>query len=927
MKTRMGKKLKKEEKTAPVDVFDTLLVESRQAATVVLMLGSPEEDVQSKACEAIYKFVDKCDENKKLLLDLGAIDPLLGLIAGPDRTVRRHAIMALGVMCAHIDVRKALRKRPESTNALVGLLYEEDDQVIHEFAALALSLMATEFTSKVAIQAANGMDPLISLLSSNDPDVQKNVIETIAQLVMDYKSRASVREHNGLQPILNLVKSEYAIIQRLALLALDRLTQDSENRRALREIDAITKLLDILAQPTLNDLHVMVVMVLSNMLEDPECLELVRDNGGLKRFVALITDQTLPEDEQKREGKKSASRTGKKSAKDTKGRKEEEVREDGNLGGDCIIPTLPDVKVCAAKAIARSARNGENRKLLHDQEAEKLLISLLSHDSTDVQASAALALGVISENLSSRDSIKEWGGIPPLVKLLSSDNGDVKESVTLALANVTTSNNRNCLEVCKLGGIEGLLVCLGEVREEVVANAACALTNLAQDEGLRSMAQAKGVVPALIHPLSSHNTNVQSKVALAVSAFACDAESRQEFRECGGLEPLVLLLHSGNEEVRRNAAWAITVSGVDEPTASEICKLGGLQILQEIQTSASRQNPFIEAALQRLLDSNLSAKFSLYNHLGPSNIIEDGFFDCGQLKPGTPFKTLEEYCAQEMNDKRPILLVNAKWSNEEEVLSLGSPPKPEEMETAAKSKETPAKGNKANKEKGRSGRNSRSSTRDSPDLRKGKSKPKEKEKEEDSSMPSDKEPEQPVQEHVASPVFITPPDPQLFKYIEEVVERILPLPDLKAQVVALAEYVSQKLGGKIPLGEVANFSWELPLNQVRFQLQSNVIPIGRLKAGIHIHRALLFKTLADRIAIPCSLTRGEYNRAWNEVLLPDVDEDIPSTFLSSRISVTNIGQKPVTPKFPPKRFIVDLIHEPGRLLAPDTHAAINYMKL
>lgn len=41
--------------------FDALLVESRNAATVVLMLSSPEEDVQSKACEAIYKFVDKCE--------------------------------------------------------------------------------------------------------------------------------------------------------------------------------------------------------------------------------------------------------------------------------------------------------------------------------------------------------------------------------------------------------------------------------------------------------------------------------------------------------------------------------------------------------------------------------------------------------------------------------------------------------------------------------------------------------------------------------------------------------------------------------------------------------------------------------------------------------------------------------------------------
>ena len=33
-----------------------------------------------------------------------------------------------------------------------------------------------------------------------------------------------------------------------------------------------------------------------------------------------------------------------------------------------------------------------------------------------------------------------------------------------------------------------------------------------------------------------------------------------------------------------------------------------------------------------------------------------------------------------------------------------------------------------------------------------------------------------------------------------------------------------------------------------------------------------FQALADRIALNCSLTRGEYNRGWNEVMLA-ADED------------------------------------------------------
>ena len=52
---------------------------------------------------------------------------------------------------------------------------------------------------------------------------------------------------------------------------------------------------------------------------------------------------------------------------------------------------------------------GENRKILHEQEAEKMLIALLSHESPEVQAASALAIGVMCENLGVRDSLRENG--------------------------------------------------------------------------------------------------------------------------------------------------------------------------------------------------------------------------------------------------------------------------------------------------------------------------------------------------------------------------------------------------------------------------------------------------------------------------------------------------------------------------------------
>lgn len=57
----------------------------------------------------------------------------------------------------------------------------------------------------------------------------------------------------------------------------------------------------------------------------------------------------------------------------------------------------------------------ENRKILHEQEVEKMLIQLLIHDDFNVQIAAAQALGVMAENLSSRDIIGQWGELIKVV--------------------------------------------------------------------------------------------------------------------------------------------------------------------------------------------------------------------------------------------------------------------------------------------------------------------------------------------------------------------------------------------------------------------------------------------------------------------------------------------------------------------------------
>ncbi|XP_057643454.1 armadillo repeat-containing protein 3 isoform X5 [Chionomys nivalis] len=756
----MGKKIKKEVEPPPKDVFDPLTIEIKKAATVVLMLNSPEEEILAKACEAIYKFALKGEENKATLLELGAVEPLTKLLTHKDKVVRRNATMIFGILTSNSDVKKLLREL-EVMNSVIAQLAPEEEVVIHEFASLCLANMSVEYTGKVQIFEHGGLKPLIRLLSSPDPDVKKNSIECIYNLVQDFQCRTTLQELNAIPPILELLKSEYPIIQLLALKTLGVITCDKESRTMLKDNQGLDQLTKILEAKELNDLHVEALSVIANCLEDMDTMVLMQQTGDLKKLLSFAENSTIP-----------------------------------------------DIQKNAAKAITKAAYDPKNRKFFHEQEVEKCLVTLLGSDSEETKIAAAQAISAMSENSSSKDFFNTQG-IPQIVQLLRSDNEEVREAAALALANLTTRSPANANAAAEADAIAPLINILSSKRDGAIANAATVLTNMAIQEPLRSVIQSHEVMHALLGPLHSTNTVVQSTAAFTVAATACDMEARNELRNCGGLEPLTELLHSKNDEVRRNASWAVMVCASDELTAVELYRLGALDILEEINLSVSRKNKFSEAAYNKLLNNNLSLKYSQTGYLSSSNIITDGFYDCGRKNPGTKLLPLKELCLQELNDHRAILLVNSKFDTFHFSAGFGSP-------TEEKSEPT-------------SGRNTV--------LSRGAAKEKG------------------------------------------------------------SRYVADKMGGKISKEKLSDFSWELHISELKFQLKSNVIPIGYIKKGIFYHRALLFKALADKIGVGCCLVRGEYSRAWNEVrLLNEARKGI-------------IGRLP-----PPEEYIVDLMFHPGALL-------------
>ena len=104
------------------------------------------------------------------------------------------------------------------------------------------------------------------------------------------------------------------------------------------------------------------------------------------------------------------------------------------------------------------------------------------------------------------------------------------------------------------------------------------------------------------------------------------------------------------------------------------------------------------------------------------------------------------------------------------------------------------------------------------------------------------------------------------------------------------------------------FDYLLHLSQLKYDRQSNLLSIGAIRQGFFQHRALLFKFLSDQTSLRSTLVRGEYGRAWNEVMLPEVNND-PTLTVSSR------------------PHVVDLFHEPGRLMRQGSPQASLYQHI
>ncbi|CAF0918989.1 unnamed protein product [Rotaria sp. Silwood1] len=861
-----GGKPRQQDEKAIDETFEPLKLDVKGAQTAVVCLRSTEDNVLIRACDSLFKFADKSDGNKLMLHEMGATDTLFTLTHHENPTVQRNATMVFGILAAHPDIRRHLRKI-DCIPHMISLLSSEHEQLTNEFAVYWLRYMCSDYSTKSQVLSLNVLQPLIRLINETDPDIKFNSLSTIDRILDDIHARSLVRELNGIEPILNNLKSEYPQITETVCNCIQKLATDPFNRAVIRDIGGLDRMIDFIGLDETKDVHVHCLNALANLLEDTECLDLIQSNGGLKRLMQFVQDSVVPA-----------------------------------------------VQAAAAKAIARAARKPQNRKIFAEQDAERAMVFLLLSENDEVRVASCQALAVMAESMLSRETIRNNDGILTLVQMMQKDNPRLREFSTLAMSNLTQSNPNNIRELQDQGGIEVLIRLLNDEKDTTKAYACATLANCSTDQVVRTNTLEKGLIKSLLVPLQASYELAQAKAAMVLSAYGIDQKAREDIKNNQPIIPLLVsLLRSNHDEVRRNACFAISVLCVEQAIAIEILRNGALEIVRDLNTSESRKSKFTEMALQRILDSHLSAKYSYLGRLESNNITTDGFYDMGPVRDGGKFLTIEELAAEEVNDRRPILLVYAPEKNITQWTTTGGSYEddisrvPFSSDDNLSTSAMPVKGSESKEKIGtptttRTAKTPKASSKE----RDGKTRTKKDKTNEKRDLSEDKKHSEKdvsgTNNSDSKSGYKLTTDQDFQMYLDEIQPQVTKVP-LSEQISTLARFVSEKMGGTISPDDVATFGYEVAMNQLKTELHSNVIPIGRIRKGIHAQRAFLFKTLADRLGIPCTLTRGNYNRAWNEVIL---------------------GQSSGAVRYPAKTWIVDLLHEPGRLLLANSSDARIY---
>ncbi|CAK9815090.1 Armadillo repeat-containing protein 3 [Anthophora plagiata] len=575
--------------------FDPLRLEVKYPGTAILLLQCEEKSILLAAAAALAKFSAKAEENSAILFDLDIVDSVLPLITHEDLFTRRFAAKLLAEMAAISNVRNFLMDSNYYIPHFTKVLINEEDMFMQEFSSLILAEISSDlFGAAQLLKQCSDMDFLFERIQSPDPDVKKNTIQIMYNLLQDPlgAQKIIITKDFDMQLIYELFSSSYPVIQKLALNVIAdfvRRNKDEYLHDHFRKSNGLQALLQVLEKTEWEDVHKEVLKILCLACDNVTTVELLDDIGGIKQILKYIEDTSNSK----------------------------------------LFMEAFDLAV-------RLSHTPKGRKALYTYGmVDYLLRALEGSVHPDMYEITCHGIGMMTLDNHAAEDLTQSNCVKNVLDILKDEHlaWSVRQAALFALEQLLKCDVRNCQSFLDIQGENYLLALMKQTVGKVPAEILVGVVECFIAIGRNLTLKRSIISPDLIDVLSASfeltcklMNDLKIACCTALSILCTEKSGRQEFLKTGGPERLYNLLCDVDSIPVRNAGVQLIQSLCADPIlADAFVKARYLHYMLK-NRSAARVIPSWDACVEALFDSHLPLKFAFTGRLSFHNIVDDGFY-------------------------------------------------------------------------------------------------------------------------------------------------------------------------------------------------------------------------------------------------------------------------------------------------------------
>ncbi|KAH6598308.1 hypothetical protein BASA61_002920 [Batrachochytrium salamandrivorans] len=722
---------------------------------------------------------------------------------------------------------------------------------------------------------------LILLLSSPEPSVCTTAIDGLTKYADSaILHRTQLLNLGIVKPLIDLTRSKDTAVKRASVTCLAAITEQNETHQDMRRRELVYVLIDALSNDDSVEVQdeaafalanlakdyvkKNVAMALSMLLDDFTNRTEIRYVNGIGPLLSLLTSKFA---EVQENALQSLILCAEDSINRTEMRKLHGIRSLVELISD---HHSSEIIILALKCLANCLEEAEAESAFMDAVGIAPLVKLIQQDEYKIKHYAFIALSKAVKSDRSQNAAREAGILPIVATHLLSNDCTILSSSAMAIAALAL-NEMNQVEFIKLGVTESIIKLLSHDDTATKREAVAALASLFHNSKIRTKVRNTDVVQTIIKIVSLEDPKTIVNASECISMLAEEYANRIDIIKQNGIHAMLSALETSDVKIQASLCLSIARCVQETDGRIVLSKLPENKGLSKIAELLSSKDMHV--------CRNAAYALSCAIVYGPNASLA---CDAGALQQLISLsKEKTKSSVKFATDAMENLLshhLSAKYWLRNHLL-------PENMITDPFY------------DIGYAGTNLDTITR-FPTLAELQLRPVDKRRE----------------------VILvdTLQDANLLAIIQYLRESILGK-RTSHQIRIISYVVSKVMGGEIDnSARLSESGHRFRITALKLKGNSNVIPIGSIDIGIFYHRALLFKTLCDRLNVcACALWRGEYDRAWNVV---DLNRQMIVNAVDQPASIAPVAMVP--PTTPPSAAPVHTTPRPTATASKDKVASL-----